>query len=355
MATTEYDLSALLASVASYGGSDVHLMHGMPPIARIAGAIKGLPFPPLTSETILSLLNPYITEVQKGIFQKENRVNCGHTIGEGRYRFNIYMSLGTVGASIRILPVKTYPLSSLGLPPIVGTLAYRKSGIVFVTGPTGSGKSTTMAAMLDCINQDGRPSKIVTIEDPVETIFKPFHSVFVQREVGTDTPSFAMGIMDSIRQDPDVLCIGELRDEKSIYAAMAAAETGHLVLTTLHSPSVAQTMERIVGVFEGPAQRQIILQLANSLQGIIVQDLLPSADRNSRVLAYELLMANGAVRNLIRENQIHMLENCLQTGGKEGMTTMDNCLYDLYCRCLISYDTAVSRAKHPDRFSKRAG
>ncbi len=348
MATMGYDLSALLLNVASCGGSDVHLMHGLPPVARIAGAIRALPYPPLHSDVIMELLNPYITEIQMGIFKKENRVNCGHTIGEGRYRFNIYMSLGTVGASIRILPQKTYPLAALGLPPIVGTLAYRKSGIVFVTGATGSGKSTTMAAMLDCINQDGRPSKIITVEDPVETIFRPCHSVFVQREVGVDTPSFAMGIMDSIRQDPDVLCIGELRDEKSIYAAMVAAETGHLVLTTLHTRDASTTAQRLVSAVPAADQEILRDQLASTLEAVISQELLPRADGKGVVVACEILVSTPAVRQMIRENKLDSINDAIQAGMKYGMITKDMAIKNLFTKGAITKEVALEHMRHPE-------
>ena len=179
-------------------------------------------------------------------------------------------------------------------------------------------------------------------------------AIVVQQEVLTDTHSFNRALVHGLRQDPDVIVVGELRDHEAMATALKAAETGHLVLATLHSPNVALALERIAGVFEGSAQRQIVLQLANALQGIIAQELLPSVDRSRRVLAYELLVASGAVRNLIRENNLHMLENCIQTGAKDGMVLMDGCLYDLYSRCQISYDTALSRARNPDRIAKRA-
>ena len=351
MPTADYDLSVLLISVASYGGSDVHLMHGIPPVARIAGAIKALPFPTLSSEAILKLLTPYMTAAQKEIFQKENRVNCGHTIGEGRYRFNIYMALGTIGASIRILPQKTYPLSALGLPPVVGTLTHRRSGIIFVTGATGSGKSTTMAAMLDCINQDGRPSKIITIEDPVETLFRPVHSVFVQREVGTDTPSFAMGIMDSIRQDPDVLCIGELRDEKSIHAAMVAAETGHLVLTTLHTRDAATTAQRIVSAVPAADQEILRDQLASTLEAVISQQLLPRADGKGVAVACEILVTTPAVRQMIRENKLDAINDVIHAGMKHGMISRDISVKNLFTKGIITREVAMEHMRHPDSLS----
>jgi twitching motility protein PilT len=344
----DYDLSILLLNVASRGGTDVHLMHDMPPIARIGGALVVLPYKPLRADVIQELLNPYISDVQRGIFQKENRVNCGHTIGGCRYRFNIYMALGTIGAAIRILPQKTYPLSALGLPPVVGTLAYRKSGIVFVTGATGSGKSTTMAAMLDCINQDGRPCKIVTIEDPVETIFRPARSVFVQREVGIDTPSFAMGIMDSIRQDPDILCIGELRDEQSIFAAMTAAETGHLVLTTLHTRDAATTAQRLVSAVPAGDQETLRDQLASTLEAVISQQLLPRADGKGVAVACEILVSTPAVRQLIRENKLDSINDTIQSGMKHGMITKDISIKNLYSKGIITKEVAMENMRHPE-------
>jgi twitching motility protein PilT len=220
--------------------------------------------------------------------------------------------------------------------------------MILVTGSTGTGKSTTLAAMIDHLNQTRRLN-IISLEDPIEFVHRSKNSQVIQRELNTHIPSFAEGVRAAMREDPDVILVGELRDAETITMAMTAAETGHLVLATMHSPNVSHALERIIGVFEGSAQRQIILQLANALQGIIAQDLLPAADRTRRVLAYEMVVANGAVRNLIRENQAHQLENCIQTGRKEGMVLMDNCLYDLYCKCLITYDTALSRARHPER------
>jgi len=223
---------------------------------------------------------------------------------------------------------------------------------VLITGPTGAGKTTTLNFLVDLINSERR-CKIVTIEDPIEFVHQNKRAIVVQQEVLTDVRSFNRALIHVLRQDPDVIVVGEMRDHEAIATALTAAETGHLVLATMHSPNVSHAMERIIGVFEGNAQRQIILQLANSLQGILSQELLPAADRTRRILAHELLIANGAIRNLIRENQLHQLENTLQTGRKEGMVLMDNCLYDLYCKCLITYDTAMSRARHPDRMTPK--
>ena len=249
--------------------------------------------------------------------------------------------------SFRFCGDKIASREELGLPEKIDDLARKPNGLVLITGPTGAGKTTTLNYLVDLINSERR-CKIVTIEDPIEFVHENKRAIVVQQEVLTDVRSFNRALIHVLRQDPDVIVVGEMRDHEAIATALTAAETGHLVLATMHSPNVSHALERIVGVFEGSAQRQIILQLANALQGIIAQDLLPAADRRRRVLAYELLVANGAVRNLIRENQLHQLENTIQTGRKEGMMLMDNCLYDLYCKCAITYDTAVSRANHPD-------
>ncbi|HYV30721.1 MAG TPA: ATPase, T2SS/T4P/T4SS family, partial [Candidatus Binatia bacterium] len=213
-------------------------------------------------------------------------------------------------------------------------------------------KTTTLNYLVNLINSERR-CKVVTIEDPIEYVHQNNRAIVVQQEVLTDVRSFNRALIHVLRQDPDVIVVGEVRDAEAITTALTAAETGHLVLATMHSPNVAHAMERIVGIFDGNAQRQVVLQLANSLQGILAQDLLPTTDRSRRVLAYELLVANTAVRNLIRENQLHFLENTIQTAAKDGMVLMDNCLYDLYCKCLISYDTAMSRARQPDRISRK--
>jgi twitching motility protein PilT len=235
----------------------------------------------------------------------------------------------------------------------VDELSRRPNGLILITGPTGAGKTTTMNYMVNLINQERR-CKIVTIEDPIEFVHENQRAIIVQQEVLTDVRSFNRALMHVLRQDPDVIVVGEIRDPEAVATALTAAETGHLVLATMHAPSVAQAIERIVGVFEGSAQKQIILQLSNSLQGILAQELMPALDRTRRVLAYELVIATLAVRNLIRENQLHQLENVIQTGRKEGMVLMDNCLHDLYARCLISYDVAMSRARNPERILRKS-
>jgi twitching motility protein PilT len=346
-------LDRLLLGAVEGGASDLHLIAGIPPAFRINGEIIFADHdalgPDLLSSMASSVLNP--EQRQKFEADWELCISMQHDLA-GRMRITIYRRNGSPEMSVRFCGTVVLPRETLGLPPKIDDLARRPNGLVLVTGPTGAGKTTTLNYLVDLINRERR-CKIITIEDPIEYVHENKKAIVVQQEVLTDTHSFPRALIHSLRQDPDVIVVGEMRDPEAIATALTAAETGHLVLATLHSPSVAHAVERIVGVFEGNAQRQIILQLANALQGIIAQDLLPSADRQRRVLAYELLVANPAARNIIRENNLHLLENTIQTGGKEGMVLMDACLYDLYSRCLISYDTALSRARHPDRITKK--
>lgn len=348
-------LDQLITTAIEQDASDLHLVLGVPPAFRINGEIILADEDVLSVEGLAGMAFNLLNADQRETFDREWElcISMPHEAA-GRIRVTLYRRNGSPEMSIRFCGRGVQSLEELGLPPKIDDLARRPNGLVLITGPTGAGKTTTLNYMVDLINSERR-CKIVTIEDPIEHIHQNKKAIIVQQEVLTDTHSFNRALIHVLRQDPDVIVVGEMRDHEAISAALTAAETGHLVLATLHSPSVSHAFERITGVFEGAAQRQIILQLANSLQGIIAQELLPSADRSRRVLAYELLIANSAIRNLIRENNKHMLETVIQTGGKEGMILMDACLYDLYCRCLISYDTALSRARNPDRIIKRAG
>lgn len=346
-------LDRLLTAAKEFDASDLHLVSGVPPAFRVNGEIIIADEDSLSEASITVMADSLLNEQQKRKFEAEWElcISLLHAVA-GRVRVTFYRRNGHPEMSLRFCGERVATRQELGLPERIDELANRPNGLVLVTGPTGAGKTTTLNYLVDLINTQRR-CKIVTIEDPIEFVHQNKRAIVVQQEVLSDVRSFNRALVHVLRQDPDVIVVGEMRDHEAIATALAAAETGHLVLATLHSPNVAHALERIVGVFEGNAQRQIVLQLANALQGIISQDLLPAADRTRRVLAFELLIANGAVRNLIRENQLHQLENLLQTGRKEGMVLMDNCLYELYCKCLISYDTAVSRARHPDRIIRQ--
>jgi twitching motility protein PilT len=322
---------------------------GVPPAFRVNGEIIIADEDALPKSEISAIAAGLLNEQQLRKFEQEWElcISMLHR-SAGRVRATFYRRNGYPEMSFRFCGERVASREQLGLPEKLDDLARRPNGLVLITGPTGAGKTTTLNYLVDLVNTERR-CKIVTIEDPIEFVHENKRAIVVQQEVLTDVRSFNRALIHVLRQDPDVIVVGEMRDPESLATALTAAETGHLVLGTMHSPSVAQAIERIVGVFDGNAQRQVVMQLANSLQGIISQDLLPAADRTRRVLAYELLVANGAVRNLIRENQLHQLENTIQMGRKEGMVLMDNCLHDLYCQCLVTYDTAVSRARHPDR------
>ena len=346
-------LDELLAQANDLRASDLHVISGVPAAFRVNGDIIFADEDALTTGEVSEMAYSILSSEQRDQFDREWEIciSIPHKVA-GRIRATLYRRNGHPELSIRFCGDHIPSREQLGLPSRIDDLARKANGLVLITGPTGAGKTTTLNYMIDLINSERR-CKIVTVEDPIEFVHRNKRAIVVQQEVLTDTKSYNRALIHVLRQDPDVIVVGEMRDHEAIAAALTAAETGHLVLATLHSPNVAHAFERITGVFEGSAQRQIIMQLANSLQGIIAQDLLPCADRSNRVLAYEMLVANNAVRNLIRENNKHMLETAMQTGGKDGMVLMDACIYDLYCRALITYDTALSRARHPDRMAKQ--
>jgi twitching motility protein PilT len=341
-------LNRLLSAVNDFDASDLHLVAGVPPAFRVNGEIIIADEDALTEDQISDMANSLMNDLQRKKFEEEWElcISILHSVA-GRVRVTVYKRNNHPELSFRFCGDKISTRQELGLPEKIDDLARKPNGLVLITGPTGAGKTTTLNYLVDLINSERR-CKIVTIEDPIEFVHENKRAIVVQQEVLTDVRSFNRALIHVLRQDPDVIVVGEIRNHEAISTALTAAETGHLVLATMHSPNVSHALERVIGVFEGGAQKQIVMQLSNSLQGIIAQDLLPSADRSHRVLAYELLIATGAVRNLIRENQLYQLENTLQTGRKDGMVLMDNCLYDLYCKCAITYDTALSRARHPE-------
>ncbi|MHB8522702.1 MAG: type IV pilus twitching motility protein PilT [Limisphaerales bacterium] len=348
-------LNRLLTEAAERSASDLHLIVGVPPAFRTTGEIIFADEDALTADEAVAMAYSLLNADQRAKFEREWEL-CISLFHEkaGRVRGTFYRRNGFPEMSLRFCGSRVAARAELGLPAKLDELARKPNGLVLITGPTGAGKTTTLNYLVDLINGERR-CKIVTIEDPIEFVHENKRAIVVQQEVLTDTHSFNRALIHVLRQDPDVIVVGEMRDHEAIATALTAAETGHLVLATMHAPNTSNALERVIGVFEGNAQRQIILQLANALQGIIAQDLLPAVDRSRRVLAYELLVVNSAVRNIIRENQLHQLENTIQTCRKEGMSLMDASLYDLYCRCLISYDTALSRARHPERFAQRTG
>ena len=346
-------LNRLLSAVNKFDASDLHLVAGVPPAFRVNGEIIIADEDALTETEISEMADSLMNEPQRKKFEQEWElcISILHSVA-GRVRATFYRRNNHTELSFRFCGEKVATRSELGLPEKLDELARKPNGLLLITGPTGAGKTTTLNYLVDLINSERR-CKIVTIEDPIEFVHENKRAIVVQQEVLTDVRSFNRALIHVLRQDPDVIVVGEMRDHEAIATALTAAETGHLVLATMHSPNVSHALERIIGVFEGSAQKQIIMQLSNALQGIIAQDLLPSADRTRRVLAYELLVATGAVRNLIRENQFHHLENTIQMGRKDGMVLMANQLYDLYCKCAITYDTAISRARSPDQIARK--
>lgn len=347
------DLDLLLGSARELNASDLHLVVGSPPAYRINGEIIVADEGAVTAETSEATAMGLLNEEQKRKFAEDWELCISLMHPEaGRVRVTFYRRNGISEMSFRFCGDRIPTRSDLGLPERIDEVATRPNGLFLITGPTGAGKTTTLNYMVNLINCDRR-CKIVTIEDPIEYVHENQRAILVQQEVLTDTKSFNSALIHALRQDPDVIVVGEIRDHEAISTALTAAETGHLVLATMHSPNVAHALERIIGVFDGSAQKQVIMQLAAGLIGILSQQLLASVDRSGRALAYELLLANNAVRNLIREYNLHQLENIMQMGARDGMMLMDDSLHQLYARCEISYDTALTHAREPDKIKSR--
>lgn len=341
------DLDRLLKITFERKGSDLHLTAGAPPIARINGELVPLGFPVLRPVDVENLVFSVLEPQQKEIFRERLELDFSYSVaGMSRFRGNVMRQRGSLAAAFRLVPYNPPLLEELGMPPavtqVLKDLCYLPRGLVLVTGPTGSGKSTTLAAMINVINQE-RSLNIVTVEDPIEFLHRHKKSIVRQREVGSDTRSFAEALRHVLRHDPDVILIGEMRDLESISIALTAAETGHLVFSTLHTQTAPQTIHRIVDVFQEHMRDQIRQQLADSLQAVLAQQLLPRADSAGRVVAVELMLATPAVRNLIREGKGHQISTSMQTGRSLGMQTMDQALADLCLAGKITRETAFLR------------
>lgn len=345
-------LDDLLRIVFQKKGSDLHLSVGLPPIIRIDGKLVRTDHPPLTKEDVQSLIFSMLTNEQRRNLEQNWELDCSYGVqGVGRFRVNIYKERGNYGAALRSISSNVPTFEELGLPAIIKEISERPRGLVLVTGPTGSGKSTTLAAMIDYINAT-RTEHIITIEDPIEYIHNSKRSVVHQRELGQDTRSFNNALRASLREDPDIILVGEMRDLETIQLALTAAETGHLVMGTLHTSSASQTVDRIVDVFPGEQQQQIRIQLSNSLIAVFSQTLLPitlsDGSKKGRVLAQEIMLVTPAISNLIREGKSAQIYSAIQTGGNYRMQTLESALKDLYQRGLVSYDDAISKTSRPD-------
>ena len=349
-------LNALLTRMVELGASDLHLSAGRPPSIRVDGTIRNLDdLPPLQGSQLRELIYGVLTDRQRERFETDLELDTSHSIPNvGRFRLNVLLQRDFVGAVLRAIPHKIVPLATLGLPPAVADLTRLARGLVLVTGPTGSGKSTTLASIVDVINAT-RAQHIMTVEDPIEFLHTHKLSVVNQREVGEDTHSFAEALRHVLRQDPDVILVGEMRDLETISTALTAAETGHLVFGTLHTQDAPQSVDRIIDVFPAHQQSQIRVQLASALQAVVTQQLIKRQSGKGRVVASEVLIATAAVRNLIREGKVHQIYSVMQGGGKYGMKTMDHSLADLVKNGDITLDTAVELAHQPDDVRRLAG
>jgi len=346
-------LNQLLKAMVEQGGSDLHITTNSPPQIRVDGVLKPLNMPPMTPTETKQLAYSILTDNQKHRLEENLEIDFSFGIkGLARFRANVFHQRGAIAAAFRQIPYEIRGFRELGLPAVIEKLCEKPRGLILVTGPTGSGKSTTLAAMLDKVNRE-RHEHIVTIEDPVEYLHSHKKCIVNQRELHADTHSFSNALRSALRQDPDVVLIGEMRDLETVEAALRIAETGHLTFATLHTNSAAQTINRIVDVFPAHQQGQIRVQLSFVLEGIICQSLLPRATGKGRAMAMEILVPNSAIRNLIREDKVHQIYGMMQTGqSKYGMQTFNQSLAGLYFRRLISLQTALARSSYPDELQE---
>ena len=345
-----FSIDDLLERTFESGASDLHITSGSEPVVRVSGSLERLEgfgrlMPDDTQRLLYRILS---TEQQKNLEQKRQLDFSYSLAGLARFRVNTFFQRESLGAAFRIIPTELKTLEELGMPAALTELCEKPRGLVLVTGPTGSGKSTTLAAMIDLINLS-RSDHIMTIEDPIEFLHKHKKCIVNQREIGPDATSFSEALRGALRQDPDVILLGEMRDLETIATALTAAETGHLVFATLHTQDAPSTVDRLIDVFPAAQQEQIRVQIASTLQGVVTQALLPRRDGGGRVAAVEILLPDDAVRNLIRQGKVEQIYSVMQTAGKRGMQTLEQALADLIMRGIITQDVAVQRSSRPDQ------
>ena len=347
-------IEPLLEEVVSRGASDLHVQVGLPPMIRQQGELLAIAqSQPLTGTDLEALIFAVLDDDQKSILLKNKEVDCGFAFGDlGRFRVNAFHEKGNLAMSLRLIPNTILPIEKLGLPAVVGSFADYSQGLVLFSGPTGSGKSSSMAALIDKINSD-RKERIITIEDPIEFLHSPKRSIIIQREIHYDTFSFAAALRSCLRQDPDIVLVGELRDLETIAAAMTIAETGHLVFATLHTNSAAQTINRLIDVFPPHQQAQMRVQLSTTLKATCAQHLIPKIE-GGRTVAVEILIVDSAVRNLIRESKIHQIDSIIQNNAAVGMQGMDQTLVKMVQDGIIAYEDAYRVAHNLADFAKMA-
>ncbi|MGO8673602.1 MAG: type IV pilus twitching motility protein PilT [Capsulimonadaceae bacterium] len=348
------DLNQLLRMLVDRSGSDLHIRVGEPPIIRIHGDLVRTEFPRLTAEDTYDLVHSIMNEDRRASFEERMELDMSYATDFARFRVNVFRQQGNIGSVMRVIPIAIKTIDELMLPVITKELAMRPRGLLLVTGPTGSGKSTTLAAIIDHINTN-KQGHIITIEDPIEFTHQDKLCAINQRELGEDTNSFAAALKHVMRQNPDVILVGEMRDLETIQLAITAAETGHLVFSTVHTIDASQTIDRIVDVFPPEQQRQIRTQLSITLLGIVSQTLLPRADIPGRIAAFEVLVATPAIRSLIRDGKTHQIASDIQTGMQHGMVALDAYLLDLLRQRLVKYEDALSKSSNPRDFEQRAG
>jgi twitching motility protein PilT len=346
----------LLGRLLDVGGSDLHLTGGTPPTVRVHGELERLnEYAPLTPRALQGMIYAILPQKMRERFEQELELDMSYSLpGRARFRVHVFMQRDAVGAVFRVIPFEIKNVVDLGLPSVAGDLARFPRGFVVVTGPTGSGKSTTLAAMVDVVNTE-RSGHIMTVEDPIEFLHKHKKCLVNQREIGADTHSFSSALKHVLRQDPDVILVGEMRDLETIATAITAAETGHLVFATLHTQDAPQTIDRIIDVFPPHQQQQVRVQLSTTLQGVVTQQLLPTTDGQGRVAAVEVMIATPGIRNLIREGKVHQVYSAMQAGGRYGMQTMDMSLASHVKAGRISQQVAFERCHDPEELQRLIG